>query len=721
MTDPVLPSPEPIQRPRHRYRRILSRLFIMAVLLAGAAVMTVMVIYGQMAQQYDITKLGEMRQRSVVLDVKGRELGKMHGENRVVVPLTQVSPFFVKALLAREDTRFYSHGGVDYIGVVRAAVRNFKDKRAVQGASTLTMQLARNSYDGLNAKTLNRKLVEVMLARRIEAEKTKDEILELYVNRIFFGSGLYGIERASRAYFAKPAAELTPGESAMLAGIIRSPNRFSPFRNWKGALRERDDVLKRMVSTGVITQAEADAAMKEEIIVAALPVIRSQDNYMMEAVRRDLELILNEQDVEDGGLVIHTTLDKDIQAAAETSLEKRLKEVEKQRGYAHMTKAQFDAQWDGVTEPSSVPYLQGAVLAVNNHTGGILAVVGGRDFTQSRFDRALQGSRPIGSTIKPFIYAAAFQQGLLPGTLVEDAPIRPGELRDTDSHWSPGNADGKFLGWQPATVGLVRSRNAMTVRVGNYAGLDNVLALLRDAGLGDPQVITPQIYIGNMGTSLRSLTSAMSVFPNQGVRRRPFIIERITDSEGEVIYSTPVLEAIAMPHFVANVTDRLMARVMDQGTGAPARSEYGFKEKAGGKTGTTNDYKDAWFIGYTTEVTCGVWVGLDAPQTIAPGGYGGKLALPIWADVMKESVALDYRPAALRAEALDEEVTLCRVSGQLATTACQQAGQAYKDALPLEMIPQATCSLHAGGGIFSRTETDEKKPGFFGRLFRWFK
>jgi penicillin-binding protein 1A len=692
------------------------------MLLVAAAVTTVLVVYGQMARPYDLAKLGEMRQRSVVLDVKGNELGKLHGENRVVVPLAQVSPHFLKALLAREDSRFYDHGGVDYIGVARAAVRNFKDKKTVQGASTITMQLARNSFDGLNAKTLNRKLVEVMLARRIESEKTKDEILELYVNRIYFGSGLYGIERASRAYFAKAAADLTPGEGAMLAGIIRSPNRFSPFRNWKGALGERDDVLRRLVATEAITPAEAEAAKQEEIVVAALPVIRTQDNYMMEAVRRDLELILNEQDVEDGGLVIHTTLDKDIQAAAEDSVEKRLKELEAQKNYNHPTKAAFDAAWDGVTEPDRVPYVQGAVLAINNRTGGILAVVGGRDYTQSRFDRALQSNRPIGSTIKPFIFAAAFEQGLLPGTLVEDAPMREGELRDSDTYWSPGNSDGKFLGWQPASVGLVRSRNAMTVRVGNYAGLDNVLSLLRDSGLGEPQVITPQIYIGNMGTTLKALTSATSVFPNSGLRRRPFLIERITDSEGETIYSTPVLEAVAMPQYIAHVTGKLMEEVLDRGTATEARSVYGFKEKGGGKTGTTNDYKDAWFVGYTSEITCGVWVGMDLPQTIASRGYGGKLALPVWADVMNAGVAQGYKSLTPKAEALDATVNLCRVSGQLATEACQRAGQAYQEDLPYEMVPQAACTVH-GGGIFSRVKppAEEKKPGVLSRLFKWFR
>ena len=710
-----LPLPPPPRR-RRRWLRILMMLLLIPLLMGLVAVAVAVIIFGNMAKQYDLAKLGEMRERSVILDVKGREIGKLHGENRVVVPLSQVSKHFTDALLAREDARFYDHGGVDYIGVARAAMRNVKDKKTVQGASTITMQLARNSFDGLNEKTLNRKLVEVMLARRIEAEKTKDEILELYVNRIFFGSGLYGIERASKAYFGKSASQLTAGEGAMLAGIIRSPNRFSPFRNWKCALVERDDVLGRMVVKEMITQADADAAKKEEIAVVAQPLVGTQDNYPMEAVRRDLELILEESEIEDGGLIIHTTLDIDVQAAAEQSLEKRLTEVEKQKGYKHPTKAQFDAAWDGVSEPTQTPYLQGALLMLNNHTGGILAVVGGRSYPQSRFNRALQGNRPIGSTIKPFIYATAFMHGLLPGSLVEDAPMREGELRDGDGYWSPGNSDGKFLGFQPASVGLIRSRNAMTVRVGNFAGLDSVLMTLRDTGLGEPEIRTPQIYIGNMGTSLKSLTSATSVFANMGIRRRPFLISSITDAAGELIYSTPVLESEGMPASAALLTARLMEKVMNEGTGAPARKEYGFKEKAGGKTGTTNDYKDAWFVGYTSEVTCGVWVGLDQPDTIAPGGYGGKLALPIWADTMNAAVAHNYKQLVPQAEPVLARVNLCRITGLLATDGCAAAGQAYADDLPPDMVPPGYCNAHGGGVIVERRQ-ESGKPGFLKRVF----
>ncbi len=694
-------------------------LLLIALLVAAVAIGAVIIVYGRIAAQYDLSKLGAMRQRSIVLDCKNREIGKLHGENRVVVPLSKVSPNFIKALVAREDARFYEHGGVDWVGVARAMVRDLREKKAAQGASTLTMQLARNSFDDLSAKTMTRKLTEVMLARRIESEKSKDEILEFYVNRIFFGSGLYGIERASKAYFGKSAEKLSPGEGAMLAGIIRSPNRFSPFRNWAGAIEERNSVLSRMVFKQTITQAEADAAKREEMAVAAQPVVRSQENYMMEAVRRDLDLVLDEQDLEDGGLVVHTTIDRDLQAAAEQSLEKRLREVEGKPRYPHPTKTQFDRRWDGTGEPPPTDYLQGAVLALDNSTGGILAVVGGRDFLQSRYDRALQAAREVGSTIKPFIYSAAFLRGLMPGTLVEDAPIRPGELTDYSGAWSPENSDGKFLGLVPAAVGLIRSRNAMTVRVGNYAGMDAVLGLLRDAGIGVPDQVSPQIYIGNTGSTLKSLTAAMSVFPNNGVRRRPFLIQRVEDANHEVIYETPVLENDVLPPAIAQMTGRLLERVMTEGTGAAARSEFGFKEKAGGKTGTTNDFHDAWFAGYTGEVTCGVWVGFDQPQTILQGGYGAKLSLPIWVDVMKAAIAHDYKSTVPKAEPLVARVSLCRVSGQLATGECAAHGDAYEDELPVDAVPQSYCQVHGGNG--APAPGGQKKEGFFGRIFKWFR
>jgi penicillin-binding protein 1A len=258
----------------------------------------------------------------------------------------------------------------------------------------------------------------------------------------------------------------------------------------------------------------------------------------------------------------------------------------------------------------------------------------------------------------------------------------------------------------------------MTVRAGNFAGMDNVLDLIRNAGLGEPEVRTPQIYIGNMGTSLKALTSAMSIFPNQGLRRRPFIIAKVEDGSGGTVYETPVLETEALPQPVALVTSRLMERVLNEGTAAAARTEYNFKEKAGGKTGTTNDYKDAWFVGFTSEVTCGVWVGLDQPETIMSGAYGAKLALPVWADVMNETVKLNYKAAAPKAEPVTAKAVLCRVSGLLATENCSAQGQAYEDELPYELVPQNYCATHGGSGP---RVAGQREEGFFGRLFKWFR
>ncbi|WP_346332257.1 PBP1A family penicillin-binding protein [Prosthecobacter sp. SYSU 5D2] len=679
--------------------------------------------YSHLAGQYDLSKLGEMPERTVVLDATGEILGRMHGENRIVVPLSQVSPFFIKALLAREDARFYNHSGIDYKGVIRAAVRNIKDGKVVQGASTITMQLARNSYPDLNDRSFHRKLVEMMLARRIERYWTKEQILEHYVNRIFFGTNLYGIQRASQVYFGKHASQLNLSEAAVIAGIIRSPVRFSPFRNFDSSLKERDDVLKRMLLTKVITQEEELAARYADIAVSAQPAFQSQGGYALDAVRRDLDRILEESETEDGGLIVYTTLNQELQTLAENSVETRLAAVEKLPGYKHITKAFFDSTWNGTQEVPSTPYLQGAMAILDNETGGLLALVGGRDYRQSKYNRAIQGQRQIGSTVKPFVYATAIASGFLPGTYIDDAPIQPGEIEGADPKWSPQNSDGKFSGQQTLMTGLVQSRNTMTIRVGNYAGLDRVLHLIGDAGIGDHAERTPQVFIGNLGGTPRDLTSAFSIFPNDGIRRRPFLIDKITDKAGNILYSTSLLESDVVSPGVAHLMRRILGQVMDRGTAASVRSEHKFKEPAGGKTGTTNDYKDAWFAGYTDRVTCAVWVGLDKPQTIVDQGYGSRLAIPIWADVVKKATDLGYIPAGQRVEPQLGTVQLCHLSSQLATPACHASGTAYEEQLPFDLVPQGYCGAHQG--VIAGPPPGFEPPrargsGFFNRIRSWF-
>lgn len=686
----------------------------------GAAVLVA--YYSERAKAYDLTKLGDMPERTIVMDVKGVVLGRMHGENRIIVPLSEVSPWFVKALLAREDARFYKHGGVDYLGVLRATLRNLKELRVVQGASTLTMQLARNSFPDLDDRSLNRKLVEIMLARRIEKACSKDQIIEHYVNRIFYGPGIYGVQRASQVYFGKHASQLSLSEAAMIAGIIRSPARFSPFRNYEGALKERDTVLKRMLELKMITPEEEIAAKYADIALHAQPLFQSQGGYALDAVRRDLDLILEQQEIEDGGLQVYTTINKELQDAADDAVEKRLAAVEKQGGYAHPKKADFDKTWDGTQEVASTPYLQAALMVQDNSTGGILALVGGRDYRHSKYNRATMGERQIGSTVKPFVYAAAIASGFMPGTLINDAPIQPGEIEGASPGWNPQNSDGKFLGPTTLTDGIVKSRNTMTLRLGNYAGVDRVIDLLTNAGFAKPAERTPQIFIGNIGGNPRQLTSAISVFPNQGLRRRPFLIDRIVDKTGNIIYQTPVLESEVMTPSVAFLMRNILAQVLDRGTAASLRNEYGFKEPGGGKTGTTNDYKDAWFAGYTDRVSCGIWVGLDKPQTIVEGGYGGTLALPIWADVMKKAVALGYKTEVPKVSLPLSRVSLCRVSSQLATDGCAQAGTAYEDALPYDLVPQNFCAEHQGYHAPQRRGPPPGQGrGLFDRIRSWFQ
>lgn len=706
------------------WKRVFIRVLIGIPILGLLAGAVIIAVYSQLAKQYDLTKLGEMPERTVVLDSRGEVIGRMHGENRIVVPLDQVSPWFVKALLIREDARFYQHSGIDYLGIVRAAVRNLKDRRIVQGASTLTMQLARNSYPDLDDRSFHRKLLEMMLARRIEKSSTKNQILDHYVNRIFFGNGLYGIQRASQVYFGKHASQLTLGESAMIAGIIRGPTKFSPFKNFDSALRERDVVLSRMVQLKAITEEQALAARYEDIALHAQPAFTPQGGYALDMVKRDLDLILESQEIEDGGLQVFTTLDLELQKVAEASLEKRIQGIEKLRGFAHPTKAAIDAKWDGRSEMKSTDYLQGAITVIDNQTGGINAIVGGRDYRQSKYNRASQGERQIGSTVKPFVYAAGIARGLLPGSLIEDAPLRPNEIEGAASGWNPGNSDGKFIGWQPMLTGLVQSRNTMTIRIGNYAGLDRVMQLLGDAGIGQGAKRTPQIFIGNVGANSKQLTSAFSIFPNQGVRRRPFVIDRILDRNGHVIYQTPVLETDALTPSVSHLVRRMLSEVIDKGTAATLRSEFKYKEAGGGKTGTTNDYKDAWFCGYSNRLTCGVWLGLDQPKTIIEEGYAGRLAVPIWADVMNAALKLGYKPQPEPATEVPlTSVSLCRVSSHLATDACRAQQTAYQDEIPYELVPDTFCEVHSGGAPAPRGPSRPSAPkrGLFDRIRNWFR
>ncbi len=603
------------------------------VLVAGFVVCAVYAIW---ASTFDLKQVNNIPERSSVFDMDGKYYSRLEGENRVTVPLERVSQSLQKALLAREDSRFYRHHGIDPIGISRALVRNILHGHIREGGSTLTQQLALNTFlGGHHTRSLNRKLLEAFLSLRIEQNFTKRQILESYMNRIYFGAGVYGIETASQTYFGKPASKLTLNESAMLVALIRSPHRYSPFQHLKVALHQRDLVLDRMVELKMIDSAQSNAARRTPLALAKKHATTQQENYALDAVRRDLDMLLDDDQHDEGGLKIYTTIDPALQRAAQIAVDADLRKVEQKPGYDHTRRSYVPAQGN----ETETAYLQGALVAIDNRTGGIRALVGGRDYAESRFNRALLSKRQVGSTFKPFVYATAFTRGLRPDSLIDDSRIHPGEL-STISNWSPENSDGVYGPPKPAAEGLIQSRNTMSVRIGNYAGLDNVIQTAERVGLGKIPS-TPAVFIGAFEATLRDMTAAYTVFPNDGQRRQPYVVERIDDPDGQVIYRASHVNAPAIDPGSSALVTSLLQQVLTRGTAASARS-LGWHKAAAGKTGTTNDYKDAWFVGYTKSLTCGVWVGFDRPQTIMSRGYGATLALPIWIDAMNAASPQKY-------------------------------------------------------------------------------
>ncbi len=694
-----------------RFLKVLA----VVLLLAGAGLVLAAFLliypryreYQRVADGFDLAELDNIPAISEVFDYAGMRYSKLEGQVRYVVPLSQISPNFVKALLAREDARFYQHHGVDFTGIARAAMRNVNAGDVKEGASTITQQLARNTFD-LGEDRWRRKFVEALLALRIEKNISKDKILEAYANRIYYGLGLYGVETASLSCFGKSASDLTLSEAAILAGLIRSPNRLTPLGDTRTALAERDQVLERMEELQMITPEEAKAALAEPVPLSKQLLPSTQENYAMDAVIRDLAILLPKETIDRGGLKIYTTIDRRLQMIAEDSVESKLAGLESSKGWTHPKRASVTEAGSSpadAAKPNESPYVQGALVAIDNETGGIRAIVGGRNFKESPYNRAVLAKRQIGSTFKPFVYAAAFRKGMAPGTLVDDSPIREGEIAGVTT-WSPRNSDGQNDGLQPAALGLIRSRNTMTVRVGEFATRNEVRLLAAKAGFENVPDM-PAIYLGAFETTLKDLTAAYTMFPNGGVRRQPYIIESIEDRYGKTIYKATRAELQCIPPDVDYVMNELLRDVIRKGTATVATS-LGLTVPAAGKTGTTDDYKDAWFVGYTTRLTCGVWVGMDRPQRIADRGYGSKLALPIWVDFLQSASAWKYIAQNFAIPGNLQTVQLCRSSGAIATPECQAAGTSYQAQLPALMVPRKYCPDH--GGALAGLPTDGSQP-----------
>lgn len=698
-------------------RRFPGRFALGLGLGAGVSGLVIGFVYFIWSLSFDLKDVGRIPERSSVYDMDGKVYSRLYGENRILTPADKVSPFFKKALLAREDSRFYQHHGIDIVGILRALTRNVTHFALREGGSTITQQLARNSFS-LGGRDLSRKILEAFLAQRIEFAFTKDQILDYYMNRIYFGSGYYGLETASQAYFGKSALALTLPEAALLAGLIRSPNRYSPFNNPKGAIAQRDEVLDRMLELKMVSSLEAENAKRTPLRIANRRASIPQQNYAMDALYRELQGIVSQDKIDSGGLRIYTALDPALQQAADDAVNGYLTELEHKPGYKHPRKADYTEEARSAGEPTN--YVQGATVIIDNRTGAIRALVGGRDYRDSKFNRASQASRQIGSTFKPFVYAAAFSRGMMPGTAINDGPIHRGEIASAPT-WNPSNSDDQNRGLRPARDGLIFSRNTMTIRVGELATLDRVRALGVQAGFSRDVPNFPASYLGAFESTLKDVTAAYSAFPDRGVRREPYLIERIDDAEGQIIYQAhPDQKQILSPAIAWTIAETLRG-VIERGTASSAKS-LGLDRYAAGKTGTTDDYKDAWFVGFTNTLTCGVWVGFDQPQTIEERGYGAALALPIWVRIMEKAPRQRYPDGEFQAPEPLVRVRLCSVSNQLATDACEEAGTAYDIMLPQSLSPQQVCPVHQGEPIRAqRQEPPPSQENFARRLFRSFR
>jgi penicillin-binding protein 1A len=633
------PAAKPRRRVRPRGRRGrrrgswwggVARLTLACLFLYAA----VAGFYYVLALRYNLLELHHLPERTVVYAADGKVLGRFSGENRVVISLEDVPEHFVTALLAREDHRFYQHVGVDPVGIVRAMVRNVLLGGIRQGGSTITQQLARNSFP-LGGRNFHRKLLEAALSFRIETEVSKEEILESYINRIYFGSGCYGLETASQTYFGKPASRLTLSESALLAGLIRSPTRLSPLNDSEASLRQRDSVLARLGQLGWMEEADLQAARSEPLRLNPGPRIFSAENWAMEMVRREMEPILRRLGLDAGGLQIYTTIDASLQQTVQQRLAQRLQEIETRSGYTHPSRAV-------AVESGSPHYLQAAVVVLDHRSGAVLSIAGGRDFTTSKFHRALLGRRQVGSLVKPFVYAHALRQGVDPRSRVSDERLRTEELPAAHRAYDPTNPDGEYQNNRPISDVVVFSRNPMTVRLALRAGLPGLAAMLEQAGVAQSPPVMPSLALGAFESNLRDLTAAMTVFPNGGHMVQPFVIREIAEAGGRVLYRQREVRKPLLEPKVANQVWSAMQEVMTRGTGAGSR-RLGLRGPAGGKTGTTNDSVDAWFIGSLGKMTAGVWVGFDQPRTILPGAGGAQLALPLWVDVVSSPPAAPYR------------------------------------------------------------------------------
>jgi penicillin-binding protein 1A len=644
---------------------------------------------------------------SVLLDRAGHAFGDLAPMHHAVVPLESVPEYVPAAFVAVEDKRFFRHHGVDWRRALGAARADVRARGFAQGFSTITMQLARNVWhDRLpgEQRTPRRKILEIRVARDIERHFTKRQILALYLNQINFGEGAFGIEAAARTYFGRSARRLTLAQAATLAGVPRSPVLYDPRRNPERARARRDLILQMMAAQHRVSAADAERAARSRLAVIDEPPRPARGPaaiapYFVDEVRRALEGQLG-NDIYAAPLRVITTLDRDAQQAAEAELRRQLRAIEDGEFGA------FHGQRFPGERRDSVPagnYLQGTVVLLDADSGDVLALVGGRDYAQSPFDRATRAVRQPGSAFKPFVFAAALADGYAPSQHIADTPLRM-ELPGGEV-WEPRNFSGKFEGEVTLREALVRSLNVPTIRLGAAVGVRNVARLAARAGVHSRIPDVPSVAIGAAVVTPMELTAAYTAFADAGKAVAPRYVLRVEDADGNVVWQPGIDRRDVMAPGVAYLVTDMLGDAVNEGTGTAVR-DAGVRGPVAGKTGTTNDGTDVWFVGYTPRLVGSVWIGFDQRQPIVRDATGGTLAAPVWGRVMRRVLLGRARgddwaePGSVVTEQVDPATGLVLRAG------CRPAhGAAEPELFLRDMKPAASCPKgqpRAGSGFFDR-------------------
>ncbi|HTR68127.1 MAG TPA: PBP1A family penicillin-binding protein [Terriglobales bacterium] len=696
---------------RFRKKKLMGRLFFGALVVAAAAVGALsglLVVYSTDLPQ--VQELEHYRPSSItqIYDDQGRIIGSFALQRRVISSYEDFPPVLRDALISIEDKDFYRHWGINFWRMIGAAYRDVESGGKVQGASTLTMQLARNLFLSPD-RSFHRKIQEILLAIQIERRFTKPQIFTLYANQIYLGHGVYGFEAASEFYFSKPAKQLRLEEAALLAGLPKSPAYYSPIVHPDRALKRRNLVINAMLEDGKLTAEDANELRNRPIRLRLAHDPDSLAPYYVEEIRRYLENKYGSDQVHEGGLRVYTSIDADLQRAANKAVLDGLAAYERRHGwkghlenvradgislaayqhpdwddepevggYIHAlvtavspgsvtvkfgrysaTLTQPDAAWaqrklHDILKPGDIVYLkveslgpgvhahvgleqdsgaQGALIAIDNVSGGIKAMVGGRDFELSKFNRATQALRQVGSSFKPYVYTAAIDQGASPDDTILDAPVT---FQTASGPYTPHNYDEKFEGTITLRRALAQSRNIPALKLADQVGIKSVIDYAHRFGITSNIPPFLPVALGAAEVTLYEQTSAFSVFPSDGVRITPRYITKVTDYDGRVLEEDfPDVKDVISAR-TARIMTGMLQQVVLHGTGVAAAS---MKVPLGGKTGTTNDFTDAWFVGFSPSMTCGVWIGFDEKKTLGPKETGAHAALPIWMDFMKVALA----------------------------------------------------------------------------------